>query len=214
MATSTGTVYENFQLYTEFDEGSDITVDSAVKVSWVNLQNRNQTGYVYKDYGASHFNGDFIHQFECQYANVGTAANEVFWLLSNDGDGEDRAAHSSNSRTAVNFDYAQGSTSFLLGLAEADGNWSPSDAWAGSAASTLYYVTITKDHDGGGNSTGQYVAVIRTGSHVGAVSDTLTVDQSAGKQTPYRYVYVCSTYDDNANAFTSDGFTQNLNLSP
>lgn len=203
--------YEDFTTFTEVDEGGNITIDSATKVSWSGLLSRDKTGYVYKDYTANHFDGDFTHQFEIQFSNVGDAQVGIFWMLASSvGDLVDIMTANEDACAFYVYDNAE---SLNLRFYEA-GSAADQDSWIahGPQASTTYYVNVTRDDDGGADSTGQLVFYIRTGSHVGVLQDTLTVDASAGEQNDYQYGYVCATYDDSGNANTTDGFTQNLDL--
>ena len=56
-------------------EGNDVTVESATKVSWVNLRSRADTAYIYKDKGAGHFDDDFNHKFLIWFDNRRTIRN-------------------------------------------------------------------------------------------------------------------------------------------
>ena len=75
--------YEDFTTFDATnDEGNDITVDSATKVSWVNLATRNETGYVYKDYTVNHFNSDHDHLFEMLADNGSAASPVIHYMLA------------------------------------------------------------------------------------------------------------------------------------
>jgi hypothetical protein len=80
-----------------------------------------------------------------------------------------------------------------------------------ASSGTTYYITLSRDDDGGENSTGQVTAEIRTGSHTGTLQETLTVDCAAGEQNDFQYLYVPSCYDDGASQ-SSDGFIRNLDV--
>jgi hypothetical protein len=200
--------YEDFTTYTEVDAGSDITVDSAVKVSWSDLYTRQDTGYLYKDKGVNHFDGDFTHKFECICSSKIGDALLAFWMLSNTvGDVKD--AEDANDDFLV-FTQSGHTITLYLRIYE-NGSVVDSDSWACSLA-TLYYVEIVRDDDGGVNNTGRVTAYIRTGSHSGSLQATLTADCSAGEQNDYRNVYAVATYDYDVGLSVAAGYTQNLDL--
>lgn len=202
--------YEDFTTYTEFDEGSDITVDSATKVSWLALETRRNTGYVYKDKGVNHFNGDFTHKFEMQFSNVGDTAHVSYWLLANAiGDFEALRVAGEDFYAFRLYDSTE-----ELYLSIYENGSVTNDGWAppGPQASTTYYIEIVRDDDGGANNTGRLTAYIRTGSHSGALQDTLVVDCAAGEQNDFRYLYCASTRDSSGLPGGTTGFTQNLDI--
>ena len=203
---------EDFTTYTEFDESAKITVDSASKVSWAALETKFKTGYLYKDKGVNHFSGDFTHKFESQFSSMGNFAWANHWMLSNVV-GDVKAVIDANDDAAMFFSFDDAEHLYLR-LIEA-GSIEDTDIWMppGPQPSTTYYIEIVRDDDGGVNNTGNYTAYIRTGSHSGALQDTLTVDCSVGEQNDFRYIYSFATYDgDFADHGLATGFTQNLDL--
>ena len=203
--------YEDFTTYTEFDEGNDVTVDSATKVSWVDLLTRIHTAYLYKDKGVNHFSGDFVHKFEIFFSAVGSTQMPVHWMLANSvGDLGDIIAANEDAHTL--FVYTD-TENIYLRIFE-NGSIADDDKWAppGPQASTLYFIEVVRDDDGGANSTGRLTAYIRTGSHTGVLQDTLVADCSAGEQNDFRYLYAVATNETGGLALTADGFTQNLDI--
>lgn len=204
--------YEDFTTYTEFDESAKITVDSAVKVSWVALETKYYTGYLYKDKGAAYFSGDFTHKFEIQFSSMGDYAHLNYWMLSN-VIGDYIAAYVADEDFYTLFSYDDTESIYLRivegGVVQGD------DAWAtpGPQASTIYFIEIVRDDDGGANNTGRLTAYIRTGSHTGVLQDTLVADCSVGEQNDFRYVYGMATTDGNNVAHgLATGYTQNLDI--
>lgn len=203
--------YEDFTTYTEFDEGGDITVDSATKVSWVSLKSIQDTGYLYKDKGVNHFSADFTHKFEIQFSNVGTVTVLYQWMLANAiGDWRDLYV-AGEDFYAFNLYY--GAENLRLMVVEG-GVIVDNDVWPspGPQDLTTYFIEIVRDDDGGANNTGRLTSYIRTGSHAGALQDTLVVDCSAGEQNDYRYIYAVATDDTDSSSSSIDGFTQNLDI--
>lgn len=204
--------YENFTTYTEFDEDSDITVDSATKVSWDTFNSRRSEAYLYKDKGVNHFSGDFIHKFEAYFSRADEFCQAAFWMISNTAGDFQSLLESGGD--GVLFAHQNDTENLDIYLVE-NGAVPTQDSWAspGPQLSTLYFIEIVRDDDGGANNTGRYTVYIRTGSHAGALQDTLTIDCSAGEQNDFRYIFgMAGRHDSSINNGTSTGYTQNLDI--
>jgi len=198
---------EDFTTYTEVDENNDITVTSST-VSWTSLS-RGDNSYVYKDHGVDHFDGDFTHQFEMLIENADvTVPRQVMWMIANAINNEEALISASEDLQNI---FYYDNTNLYLRVVEGGASAS-TDIFAAFVEGTPYFVTVSRDDDGGANNTGQLVAVIRTGSHTGTIQDTLTVDCSAGEQNDFRYLYACATYDTGHNNRDCDGYTQDMDL--
>lgn len=195
---------EDFTTYDETDEGTNVTV-IASKVSWIKIT-RAETSHVSDSKGGGHFGGDFTHKFECMYENFNGFEIINFWALAN-VQVDWKTIIDASAKAHV---FSLQNEEFMLHVAEAGGR--TTDIWANPAVSTTYFITIDRDDDGGANNTGQLVALIRTGSHAGALQDTLTVDCAVGEQNDFEYVFGLMSYDDNEAGAWADGFTQNLDL--
>lgn len=205
--------YEDFTTYTEVDEGGNVTVTTN-KVSWVDLDT-DETSFLYKDMTVDFFDGDFTHKFECQVSGR-DAGNPLFayWMVANDIG--DIFFLINNSNDFIFFTYFYSSVTgnnFELTLWE-NGAPGEADVFDGPTDGVTYYVTISRDDDGGANNTGQIKAYIRTGSHSGSLVDTLSVDCAAGEQNDYRYIYALCSYDESAADEDASGHTERLDLSP
>jgi len=197
--------YEDFTTYTEVDPNNKITITST-KVSWASYNNAEEA-YVYKDYGVDHFDGDFTHQFICQYANVTGEPIIARWLLANAIDDYWDLFDANED----SMDFISVTGEWQLEIMES-GSQSYDHESFGSSPGTDYYVTIDRDDDGGANGTGQLTAEIRTGSHTGTLQETLTVDSGAGEQNDFRYLYSANTANWADSGSYEDGYTQNLDL--
>lgn len=205
--------YEDFTTYTEFDEGSDVTVDSAAKVSWVLFRPRYSTYYLYKDKGVNHFSGDFNHKVECYFSVMYYDwPFYAHWMIANIvGDMKDVADAAGDAHVLRVYDPKTGSKYFQLVIIE--NGVATADTSIEVSLSTLYFVEIVRDDDGGANNTGRLTAYIRTGSHTGVLIDTLVVDSSVGEQNDFRYIYALASYDTSSNYSTwATGYTQNLDI--
>lgn len=205
---------QNFNNYTEYDEGNDVTVESATKVSWVNLRSRYDTAYLYKNFGTAIFNGDFTHKFEMGFSNVGNSAMLLNYMLcSYLGDFKGLIDAGGDAVYVQLYDDTENIYAGFLeaGVANNDGWLQP-----GPQASTNYFITVVRDDDGGDNGTGLLTVHICTGNYYGlsgySEEDELTIHASAGEQNDYQSAFALATYDDNGTTNTCDGYTQNLNL--
>jgi len=196
--------YEDFLTYDETDQNNNVTVSSS-KISWEDMR-RSDLTHVSDSKGAAYFDGDFEHKFECQFSDINYAPIVGFWALANvqlamkpiQDAGED-AAH-----------FYQFEDSLVIQVTE-NGTPGDSESWQG-AESTTYYITLSRNDDGGANSTGQYIAEIRTDSHTGTLQTTLTCDCAAGEQNDFEFIFGLMNSGSTGVLNTSDGFTQNLDL--
>lgn len=204
-------VYEDFTSYTEFDEDGDVTVDSATKVSWDTFNSRKAEAYLYKDKGVDYFNGDFTHKFEAYFSRADEFCNAIFWMVSNTT-GDLQSLFDAVGDGALFFQYDD-SENLYIRVVENGGV--TDDGWMapGPQLSTLYFVEVVRDDNGGANNTGRYTTYIRTGSHSGVLQDTLVVDSSVGEQNDFRYIFgMAGRHDSSLSDGISTGYTQNLDI--
>lgn len=189
--------------WVEVDEHNEITKTDADTITWVQLD-RDATSYVYKDFTASYFDGDLTARFSCQFTNTYMAIighfglfNEVDHLNSIAGDG-------------VSFKHYHDSTTSHFYLTVYENGGSTHDYWDAPVAGITYYITVTRDDDGGANNTGQWNAYIRITNHAGELKDTLTLDCAAGEQNDFQYMYAVQSFDDVNGDRDADGFIDTL----
>ena len=186
-------VYEDYTdiSWIELDPNSSIDVtDNTLTITDIT---KNEEAYIYKDYGANYFNGDFEHQFEINVPGSGVGAPTVgVWGMGNsinDFRGRD--------------DSSDGISIQAKGLNETDYDLSMSLEFQGTSNSvqpllynTTYYCTVTRDHDGGVNNTGEYVLTVYSdSSRTNVVSNIVTIDAYAGQQKEFQYLYACGAYN-------------------
>jgi len=208
------TIYalEDFTDYIEVDPGTTITVDTDT-VSWNDLETRGSSSYVYKDKGASHFDGDFEHKFKCQFSDGHNLNQAAFWMMAN-AVGDIKALRDADEDFLCFFYYLSSEVNYLYLQIYENGEQAVSANWDAAVASTTYYVRLPRDDDGGANSTGQikaYIATTNYDNEGGDLKVELTVDCSVGEQNDFQHIYVLNTYNS-ASASTCDGFTEELNL--
>ncbi len=203
---------ENFTTYTEVDPNSKITVASS-KVSWDDLS-RNEEAYVYKDKGYDFFDKDFTHKLKVQFSDYGSGSScrANHWAVADVLD--DEYGWITGFSSAVNL--LEYNNDYRIYLQIIDVGAPTSDGWTGAEPSVTYYITITRDRDGGVNNRGRYTAYICTNGYYGEggnLEDTLQVDSQSLEPDPvdYQYIFACNTYND-GNPMTIDGFTEDLDL--
>ena len=196
----------DFTTFTEVDQGNDITIDSASKVSWTNFATRGDKSYVYKDMGVGFFDGDFTIRFEYYFDEWSNYQQTCFWALSN-AIGDNKDMEDDNGDHVFYRDYDDSDNRKLVVLE--NGSATKDQIVNGNSRDILFYCTVTRDDDAGANSTGQYKFYLRTGSHEGVLLDTLSIDASAGEQNDFRYIYCLTGYDTGWSSETT-GYVQNM----
>lgn len=198
--------YEDFTAYNETDEGTNVTVITN-KVSWSDLD-RDETSHVSISKGAAHFSGDFEHKFEIQYSDVVSNPQVIWWMLANRQ--ADEKTLRTDDETYVHLHHYR--NDYIRIQIIEGGSIRGNDSFVTPVSGTTYYITLSRDDDGGANSTGRYTVEIRTESHTGTLVDTLIADCSVDEQNDFEYIFALASYDDNTTPHTADGFTQNLDL--
>jgi len=202
---------ENFTTFDETDENSKVTIDSATKVSWSGLQ-RDDTAHVSKSYGANHFAGDFTHKFEMYFGSLLNSAWTAHWALCNSQVEMTAILGGLDALIILSYDNTE-----YISLWIAENGSLIGDDWLppGPQSGTLYYITVSRDDDGGANGTGQLTVLICTGNYSdlgGTLKDTLVADCSVGEQNDFEYLYACMSRDSSTNGCDHSGYTQNLDI--
>jgi hypothetical protein len=203
---------EDFTTYTHQDT-TELTI-TATKVSWDELD-RDADVWCYADKGAAHFAGDFTHTLDVQLIDMDATSIAYNWVLSNavdDWTGLDAATGEAADAYGLR-SYYDGSIRTLT-LRMIQDSAVTSDTSVALADSTTYYLTITRDDDGGANGTGQLTCEIHTGAlHPGGAHvDLLSLDSSAGEQNDFRYIFACNCHNSGGSNIPCDGYTENLDL--
>ena len=187
--SSTG--YEVLTVYTEVDPNAHLTVTTN-KVTggmW-----RNEDAYLYKDFGVDYFDALNI-QFEMECTGGDSNGLGVFFALSN----TINDVHEFGS-TDLWVSFEPWTTKFLRL------NRNATIDTYNAALSTTYYCTLNRTS---GND--EVELEIRTGSHSGALVDTLNV--TGFGTAKWRYLYAMNTRNT-ASATYVNGWTQNIDLTP
>ena len=139
---------QDFTTWTEVDPNSHITVTST-KITF-NPLIRNEDAYVYKDYGAAFWSGDFSHDFTLK---IDSGANNVGgviggWLLANNIDDFKGLQDAGYDFLVMqlNMNTTESVTVYEVILRERYSSTYYSDIWSGQAAEdTVYYCTLSRD---------------------------------------------------------------------
>jgi hypothetical protein len=185
------TLYEDFTTFTEVDIAADRIQKTANHVD--HYARRDETTYLYKDYGAAHF-GDFTHKIKVK-SSGGAQCMGGLWVLANNLG--NLYALKSNSYNHI-FLFTYGTTLYLR---EVDSGSDYSDSMS-FTASTWYYVKIVKS----GTSLNAYVYSDDTYT---TLVDTLTLTLQTNHT--FRYLYACNTYN-NGNVFNCINDIENYDL--
>jgi len=191
--------------WTEEDPGTDIVV-TAPKVAWTALP-RNLDSYVYYDFTAAYFDGDFRHEFEISATHVDDGAIVVFWMLSNDIDDISGLMGANKSLLGAFIDY--GASNWYITLVERDGAASYQQNSANFSYDTPYYITIVRDESVG--TYGTFYCYIYSDMARTVLVDKQELTLHTSKKD-FQYLFSCNTYND-TGAQTGTGYTQNLRLS-
>ncbi len=184
---------QDFTTYTEVDTGAKLTV-TASRITAANML-RNEDCYVYKDFGASYFDGLKIY-FEIY--NSSTAADQGIGGLGltqttiNDLNAwaTPDIRISAYSVTPPTLNLARGATT--------------TDTSIGLADNTLYYCTLSRAAGGDVVTLDIYSDASRT-----TLVDTLSV--SGFGTNKFRYLYGMASHNSATN-IRWDGYVQNLDL--
>lgn len=182
--------YEDFTSFTEVDAEDAYSVTTN-KVN-VNCTNTNLAGnYVYKDYGANHFD-DFEHLIECLFSTLASGDYMFFWACGNTI--ESWPCNDMNSLNLVNY-----ATPYEFQMRErVSDSQTNIDTWSTPSADTIYYITVAK-------SGTTITAEIRTGSHLGSLQTTLSYTCNT---QAHRYLYCQQGYSNT----TLTGYSQNFDI--
>jgi hypothetical protein len=163
------------------------------------LDTRFTDSYLYWDFGAGYFDGDFVHRFRMTpVATGGTTPYCALWGLANTVDDFEGIDIAGGDYLAALLVYSGG---YLLQLRICEnGNVTLSPGGNVSISfGTEYYVTMERDDDAGANGTGQITMRVYTGNYYGesGASEvaTRTVDCSAGEQNDFQFLYPLSTFN-------------------
>lgn len=197
--------FEDFTTYTESDPGSDISITSS-KITMTNLQSRDSESYVYKDFGANYFDGDWENQCTWEITLIDPSARTDF-MFANVVD--DTLALESGDYIGGNNQRSSPGTNYYVILRELDGGTGYQDLGSDFSVSTPYYDTF-KRYEGVGTY-GTAYRDIYSDSDRTTLAWGLSVTLHSSKKD-FRYRYPLNTYNSGIAAKNVSGYIENLDL--
>ena len=199
---------EDFTTYTEVDPGGIRIEVTSSRVTWTILR-RNVDGYVYKDYNASFFSGDFIFQqtFRVTGGNNGGAAN--LWTLANLVD--DAFGIRTANGDAIYASIKRNDITDVpnLSLSELDGGTVYTSGTAFEISDdTDYYITIVRDESIG--TYGTFTMFTYSDADRTTLVNTQAITLHTSKKD-YRYIYACQSFNTGTNQSVS-AYTENMTI--
>lgn len=179
--------YEDFTTFTEVDIAANRIEKTANHID--HLAYRNETTYLYKDYGAAHF-GDFEHKIKVKAISGNSYPDVSVWALANDL-GNIKALEDAG-KTALSIQLS-GSSPLYVKVYEVYNSTIYTDYNAGSfSVGDWIYIKIVKSGTG-------LTAYLYSDSDYSVLVDTLVLTLHADHS--FKYLYGCNTYNDNSSYY-------------
>ena len=195
---------EDLTTYTEYDEGSSISVSSDT-VTLTSCKTREDTGYVYKDFGADYFDGDFEVTLDVNFSSFDLLQWAGVFAVSNAVDDYKRSSNEIYVRFYKN---ATGTTYIALYEQYDAGSSYAFDHYSGGSATDAYYLTIKRVM--ADSTYGTVYCYIYSDSDRTILVDTLSKELHS--EESYRYLYTFFSYDDNNNSDSVSGTISNVEI--
>lgn len=192
---------EVFTSYTETDPNSHITITSGAQIDFSGLT-ADEEAYVYKDKGASHFDGDFVHYFTARIdSGAGSYSKAVVWGLSNVVDDMQGASD------CVNVRFNQNGGTPVFQLIERDGGAQTNGISSATISyDTEYWFEVERVDSTDTLTCKIYTDSSRTTQHGSTLTANLT-----GSEVDWRYIYALASANT-ATSNTCSGFVKDLGL--
>ena len=178
---------ENFNTFLETDPGSVIAVTSP-RVTWTDMEARQDNTHVSLDKGAAFFSGSFVHTLTISLIASEKAASKVFyWAMTNDLDDFQGLLDNSKDGLFLRCQHPDTPDVPALRLLELDsGSQSGSGTSFNLTLGVIYYLTITRDETIG--AFGDLICKIYSDAARTTLLSTLTATLDV--KTDFRYVMV------------------------
>jgi len=202
---------ENFSAdYTEVDPVTYLD-RTATRTTWTNLSH-SVDAYVYKDFTANHFAGDFYHTFDVQWNSMTATGIVAGWMLANAVD-DVKAISDSATEDALYIRLNEAAGSVYIRLCEADGSTIYFSQSTALTVDTTYYIRVWRDDDEG--TYGKVYMDVYTSaanrSNWTSPKDEESIELHTSKKD-FRYLYSASSWNSGGGATVNTGFHENLRL--
>ena len=179
--------YEDFTTFTEVDVAGDRIQKTANHID--HRAERDETTYLYKDYGAAHFD-DFEHKIKVKAVSSDNGGFSFVWMLANDLGNYKALNDASKTAIGLSFYYT---TSLQVKLEETYSSVMYGDPnIAGFDLGDWIYAKLVKS----GTS---LTCFLYSDSGYSTLVDTLSLSLHADHS--FRYLYGCNTYNDSSNYY-------------
>lgn len=205
MTKVNSTGYATLQDYTDYTE-VDVPTRVTVAANTLTIANLDQDEevYLYYDFGADYFDGDFEFQFDSM-VNAGTNEHAYIWGLANDVDDLYATAITNNKDCLFVRRAATGATATLSEYNSGSGISRQSITLL---SAVTYYFTIRRDESIG--TYGTLYLYIYSDSGRSTLVSTCTVTLTEKKD--FRYLYAMSAYKNGSTGKSLNGTISNLRL--
>ncbi len=204
---------ENFNTFLETDPGSVIVVTSS-RVTWTDMEARQDNTHVSLDKGAAFFDASFVHTLTIsQTASENGASRVQFWAMTNDLDDLQGLLDGSKDGLFLRMTHPNSPDIPNIRLLElfsgsTDGSGTDFDLTLG----VIYYLTITRDETIG--AFGDLICKIYSDAERTTLLKTLTANLNV--KTDFRYVMVGQSFDatggGGADLKKTTGYSEDLDI--
>ncbi len=195
---------EDFGTYTEVDPNSRIAKTTR-RVTWADLQTRNESAYVYSDKGVDFFSANFVHRLAFEITEYPGGIFVSPWVLANVVDD----VSAINAGDAIYILHAGSGGNPAIRIDERVAGTSYTSSLYVISLNTPYFLSIERDESVGTFGT-LYCYVFSDAARATLLT---TLSLALHQKTDFRYVYPIATFDD-APGVTNEtsGYVENLEL--
>lgn len=201
---------EDFTTYTEVDLTGYLS-QTALVSTYTNMPNDQALAYLYKDYTAGFFTGNFRHNFDFKSTNNGNNAEVIVWSVGN-GLGTWFANLLANQQQVDISAYCPAGGSYQLSVEELDGSGSNYGTSSSTTyiANTTYYCQVYRDTTIG--SFGTLFLSIYSNSARTILLENISL--ALHSNLSYRYIFAPQSYRvGGGNGTQVSGTVSNLDFS-
>lgn len=187
--------YEDLTTYTEVDPSSQLAVTSATATA--TALSRNTSTYLYKDFGAAYFAGDFSFDFECKIVDFSANYAGCLTMALNNAVQDYQAAY--NAAGYVQGVYVAYSSGCQIFLHELHAGSQYNSGTFGATANTNYYMTFRRNASAGTFGT-LYLDIYSDAARTALITTLSLVLHS---NTSFRYLDIFQSINSGSSLWTS-----------